>query len=1175
MKSVKKLLLSLLFLSACNPSVVFADERADTVNVIVPSSIDMVFNNDGTNVISEFGVSNNSLLPLTVNNIGVTAKNNWNLVPTGTSIPKNTRSLSFKMNGVDLVKGDNKMSIPITEGTKKVIPISINRGLWTSSIKESAFDLQVDYSFGVKSFTLSFNTDGGSTVNAISSNNGSKVTLPSSTKTGYTLEGWVDSKGTLYKAGSSYTMPVGGGTLTAKWKANTYNVVFNSNGGSGSMSNQVHTYNSSLALSKNTLTRVGYAFAGWNTKSDGSGTNYTDSQVVSNLSSKNGDTITLYAKWKTVDYTISYNLNGGTASGNPTSYNIETATFTLKNPSKTGNTFTGWTGSNGTTAQTSVSISKGSTGNKSYVANWKVNSYTLTYNANGGSVSPTSKGVQYGSQYGTLPNPTRTGYTFNGWYTSASGGIKVLDTTVMGASNTTIYAQWTPISYSISYNLNGGTNPSSGVTTSYNITSSAITLPTPTKSGYTFSGWYDNSSFSGNKVTSLSTGSTGNKVYYAKWTPSNYTITYNLNGGTASNATSYNIETATFTLKNPTKTGYTFTGWTGSNGSTPQISVSIAKGSTGNKSYTANWKANTYTVKYNGNGATGGTMADTVVTYGVDTPLRKNSFTKTGYSFTGWIAKRQSDSKVRYKNADGSETGWYLEGSQPSGWTYYIYVDENNVYGSSSVDKDIVTMSAQWKANTYTYNVVYKSSSGKSLGTSTVSGTYGSSKSVSAPAKAGYTTPSAQTVSFDSTSSKTITFTYPLINYTISYNLNGGAMPTSERLYYFQDYAYLGAPIYSIIHYDVDLSNAKSIEVLDTSNVFGLEWNINDEYVGDTTFLEIPDNLRKSSSKVYFKWIDQACRNLRPTIKVVNSINNPTSYNVETPTFTLNNPSKSDSIFSGWTGSNGTSAQTSVTIASGSTGNKSYTANWKSNNPVVPTVNTVMYKESPDQDNMKYVYLSGNVGVSASVSDGGTLSYEWDLYYFALGAPSGGGARQPVACKINGLPTNTGLVDITKIATFYNSDEWMMGSEADPFQYGGSLHNAIGGYLTIKNTLGGKTVSTKVWVGDSDQTYKNMYSSAPKGTSITFGKSVSIENINEEFCNTLSKVEDTSTVLEEPNTVEENITIEKNIQNEEDLEISNGFNEVPLINSNPTEEVTDKKEIPIEENILPISEVDK
>lgn len=94
----------------------------------------------------------------------------------------------------------------------------------------------------------------------------------------------------------------------------------------------------------------------------------------------------------------------------------------------------------------------------------------------------------------------------------------------------------------------------------------------------------------------------------ANWRLTDYSITYNLNGGTANNKTSYNLETETFTLNNPTKTGYTFVGWTGSNGTTPQKSVSISKGSTGNKSYTAVFQKNVYTITTKNTGS--GVLSD-------------------------------------------------------------------------------------------------------------------------------------------------------------------------------------------------------------------------------------------------------------------------------------------------------------------------------------------------------------------------------------------------------------------------------------------------------------------------------------------------------------------------------------------------------------------------------------
>ncbi|MBO6305979.1 MAG: InlB B-repeat-containing protein, partial [Paludibacteraceae bacterium] len=157
--------------------------------------------------------------------------------------------------------------------------------------------------------------------------------------------------------------------LYAKWTANTYKVKFNGNGStSGSMSDQNFTYGTAQNLTANGFSRTGYTFAGWATSSTGAKA-YNNQQSVNNLTATNGGTFNLYAVWSVVNYTISYTLNGGTAS-NPANYNITTNTFTLNNPTRDGYTFTGWTGSNGSTPQTSVSIEKGSTGNKNYTANW-------------------------------------------------------------------------------------------------------------------------------------------------------------------------------------------------------------------------------------------------------------------------------------------------------------------------------------------------------------------------------------------------------------------------------------------------------------------------------------------------------------------------------------------------------------------------------------------------------------------------------------------------------------------------------------------------------------------------------------------------------------------------------------------------------------------------------------
>lgn len=144
-----------------------------------------------------------------------------------------------------------------------------------------------------------------------------------------------------------------------------------------------------------------------------------------------------------------------------------------------------------------------------------INNFTITYNSNGGTA------VSAPSEYNdsilplTLPTPTKTGYTFNGWYTTSNTTpIKILPSGSTG--NKAFIANWTPTNYSITYNLNNGTQASGAITT-YTIETSTFNLPIPTRTNYAFVGWYDNSSFTGNRITQIAKGSYENKTYYAKW----------------------------------------------------------------------------------------------------------------------------------------------------------------------------------------------------------------------------------------------------------------------------------------------------------------------------------------------------------------------------------------------------------------------------------------------------------------------------------------------------------------------------------------------------------------------------------------------------------------------------------------------------------------------------------
>ena len=227
---------------------------------------------------------------------------------------------------------------------------------------------------------------------------------------------------------------------------------------------------------------------------------------------------------------------------------------------------------------------------------------TVVLDLNGGSIGDATGTVNIVVKNGesfTAPSGeglTRpNGNTDSYFWWLGSDGESYVPGAMIPAGVTSLTAQWTALTYSVTLHENGGTI-SSGNVTSYNYGEGA-TLPTAgdmTREGYTFAGWYDNEVLTGNPITEISTDETGNRTYWAKWTVNQYTITYDLAGGTAEgNLDTYTIETGAFTLKNPTRPGYTFTGWSGT-GLTGEdnLTVTIPKGSTGNRSYTAHWRYN-------------------------------------------------------------------------------------------------------------------------------------------------------------------------------------------------------------------------------------------------------------------------------------------------------------------------------------------------------------------------------------------------------------------------------------------------------------------------------------------------------------------------------------------------------------------------------------------------------
>ena len=373
--------------------------------------------------------------------------------------------------------------------------------------------------------------------------------------------------------------------------------------GSGTSTNTSTSTETGSGTATQTNTATGSATSTNTSTNTGSSTSTqtqtsTNTQTTTNTNTSTGTSTSTGTNTSVEVYEIRYELNDGQLTkANPEKYDVGSATFTLNNPTKNGYTFKGWsgTGLNGDSNKT-VTISKGSTGNRNYTANWSINSYMLTLNKGTGISGVTGNGLHV---YGSAVNVSCTmkaGYEFDSW-----SGDFTSDTFNMPANNATMTANARVINYSISCNLGDGNVAISNPTT-YNVTSSDITLNNPSKDYYNFKGWTGSNGEVPQTTVKIPQNSTGNKTYTANYTPISYSINYDLAGGSlgegVTNPTTYDITSATITINNPTREHYSFQGWTGTGipANTPSMSLTIPQGSHDNRSYTANWAhVNPYT----------------------------------------------------------------------------------------------------------------------------------------------------------------------------------------------------------------------------------------------------------------------------------------------------------------------------------------------------------------------------------------------------------------------------------------------------------------------------------------------------------------------------------------------------------------------------------------------------
>lgn len=640
--------------------------------------------------------------------------------------------------------------------------------------------------------------------------------------------------------------------FTAKWKANKYNIQYNGGtygtirSGQPDNAENIATaidYSESITLRSDYLyTRTGYVQSGWNTKADGTGTTYAwgASLTVSALATANNkqnDTTTptlyVYPAWTVGTFDIAYNANGGSnAPASATATYGQTFTISSSSPARTGYSFQGWASSSSastkeysagqtlTAAQVNAIYNDVGNGNtKTLYAVWTINSSTLNVNPNSGSwtfenntystTAPITK--TYNTEI-SIPNPTRTGYNFTGWtFTAGTAGGTWNSSTLkykfgsVNGGNDTLTANWSIYTSTLIVKPNGGTYNSTTSDTTYANKNygTTQTVANPTWTGHTFNGWTKSANFAGtlSGTTYTFKGNGTTDTLTASWTTNSYTISFNANGGSGTmnnQSVTYGNHT-TITANAFSRTGYTFGGWTV--GSTSGASVanqadtdsvyatlgSPANG--GSVTLYAKWTPKTYTIAFNGNGNTSGSMSNQSVTYGSGTKINANAFAKTGYHFVEWTVGSTTGAAVA--NQANTDTVYATLGS-PSGNT--------------------VTLYAKWAANTST--LVVNPNGGTYAGTTSnttySNKNYNSTQSIAIPTRTGYKF-NGWTKTFDSTKASAfngtlpesttaaVTYTFGPVNgavdtitakwvemsITLAYNANGGTgAPANQTLTY-------------------------------------------------------------------------------------------------------------------------------------------------------------------------------------------------------------------------------------------------------------------------------------------------------------------------------------------------------------------------------------------------------
>ena len=460
-------------------------------------------------------------------------------------------------------------------------------------------------------------------------------------------------------------------TAYAIWTPDSCNVTFDKNGGDTDANPATKTV-TSPATTVGTLpanpSRAGYHFTGWNTKADGTGYAFTASTILT------ATPTTVYAMWAPDTYTVTFDKNGGNTDASPTTKTVTSPATTVgtlpANPSRTGYHFMGWnTQANG--GGSAFNASTPVTQSIIVYAMWEPDTYTVTFNKNGGTTdaSPATQAVTTPATTITaLPTPPgRSGYHFMGWNTQANGSGSAFNASTPVTQSITVYAIWEPDTYTVTFDKNGGNTDA--IPTTKTVTSPATiigSLPSnPSRAGYLFAGWNTGADGSGSAF-SASTTVTQSVTVYAMWVPA-YTVTFDKNGGD----TEANPGTATTDIGGhavlpaaPVRAGYEFTGWnTKSDGSGAGFTASSVASS--NLTVYAQWRLANCTVYFDPQNGSGVFELATCYGSAVAAPTQPIRY---GYNFAGWY--NGSGAQVSFPYTVTQDITFYARWSQQAATNY-------------------------------------------------------------------------------------------------------------------------------------------------------------------------------------------------------------------------------------------------------------------------------------------------------------------------------------------------------------------------------------------------------------------------------------------------------------------------------------------------------------------------